>query len=130
MSEGANIPPGLVSVTAPPIPDGIIDEILEKADRAPSPENTSLVGNTFLTMIKLKASQIVELNHGNQRASEYLDRWSMLHGSPVQVARIVLAEACQLEPGATPYMQDFPMRVRAVMLKSRQEPGSFWDDVQ
>lgn len=47
-----------------------------------------------------------------------------------KVARGVLADLCGWDATVIPYVQDIPLRMRAIMLHAVDRPGTFWVEVK
>lgn len=122
-------PPGTIVLEAPPIPADLLAGMLRAAGRAVTPGNVDVLGQMFVTQVKLKASQFIQNSVGHERAMAYLDRWALLRGGHLDIARAVLADLCSWNASVIPYAQDIPLRMRAIMLQVVGTPGTFWDDV-
>lgn len=123
-------PAGTIALGPPPIPADLLEEMLRAARRPPTAANVDAVGRMFVTQVKLKASQFVQNSAGHDRAMAYLDRWALLRGDHLEVARGVLADLCGWDATVIPYVQDIPLRMRAIMLHAVDRPGTFWVEVK
>lgn len=122
-------PAGLVGLTAPPIPDSLVEDVITATARTVSPANRSAVGDMFLTQVKFKAAQTIQNAQDHTRAVAYLDTWATVRGGPLVVARTVLEDLCRWDPTVTAYLQDWPLRMRAILIHAAEQPGTFWDQI-
>lgn len=120
---------GLVGLTAPPISDSLVEDVITATARTVTPANRAAVGDMFLTQVKFKAAQIIQNGHGHARAVDFLDAWAALRGGPLVVARAVLDDLCRWDPTVTAYVQDWPLRMRAILIQAAGQPGTFWDQL-
>lgn len=122
-------PGGTIVLGPPPIPGDLLEGMLRAAGRAVTPSNVDVIGQMFVTQVKVKASQFIQNSASQASALAFLDRWALLRGGHLDVARGVLAELCAWDATVIPYTQDIPLRMRAIMLQVIDTPGTFWDDV-
>jgi hypothetical protein len=125
----APVPPGVVGLTAPPISDSLVEDVITSTARTLSPATRTAVGEMFLTQIKFKAAQIIQNGQDHARAVEYLDAWATLRGGSLVAARAVLDDLCRWDPTVTAYLQDWPLRMRAILIQAAAQPGTFWDQL-
>lgn len=123
-------PPGTLVMAPPPIANGIIDDILVTAGRSLTGNNRTAIADAFLTNVKLKAAQAIEVKSDRAEALKSLDEWARIPGEPLAVAAAVLQYVADWDIRLVPYIQDFPLRVRAVMVRNSHTAGSFWDDLR
>ena len=79
--------------------------------------------------MELKAFQMIEVKSSNARAMEYVEKWARIPAEPLVVAATALQDVAAFDMGLVPHIQDFPLRVRAVMLQNSHKAGTFWDDL-
>lgn len=119
LSSIGTFAPNTVRLTPPPIADSLVDETLRAAGCQLTPANRAKIAETFTMMFLVKCQEFVSSREGARGAERFLALhkqradWSSLTG-PLRSALQLLAE---WEKGVLPYIQDLPLRCRALLLE-------------
>jgi len=111
--------PGTVRLTPPPIEDALVDGTLQAAGYPLTPPNRAKVAEQFTMMFLVKCQEFVGSREGARGAERFVNThkeradWTSLTG-PLRSALSLLAE---WEPAVLPYVQDLPLRCRALLLE-------------
>jgi len=122
--------PGTVRLTPPPIGDDLVDGTLRAAAYPLTPGNRAEIAQQFTTMFLVKCQEFVSSREGARGAERFVARhkqsadWTSLT-SPLRSALQLLAE---WEPGVLPYVQDLPLRCRAILLEGVGE--GVWSNLE
>ena len=128
LSSVGLFPAGTLAITRPTIRPDTLETTLTAAGRQYNASNEALIAEVFINMVKTKVLQFIEALSGPHAASELARSWTSSAGEDSSIAgaqKVLDAGAVQC-PAMIPYIQDLPLRVRAVMLTSVNESGSFW----
>ena len=122
--------PGTVRLTPPPIGDDLIDGTLQAAAYPLTPGNRAEIAQQFTMMFLVKCQEFVSSREGARGAERFVAThkqsadWTSLTG-PLRSALQLLAE---WEPGVLPYVQDLPLRCRAILLDGVDD--GVWSDLE
>ncbi len=123
-------PSGAMSLTVPPISDKLFSETLDMAGFPPTPSNIQILGLQFGEMFLVKSYEYI-----SSESSQLADHFTQAHdynGGPVVVdCQTILNDLAAWNPQVVPYIQDLPMRIRAILLEPPAEGGAplatIWD---
>lgn len=105
-----------LAITAPPVPDDYIDELIERLGLPADHDNRDKASAELHKMFVLKGVTFI------QKESETLaDAFIADHGkAPLGVddLRLILEDLCRWDERVIPYVQDIPPRVRALILET------------
>ena len=117
--------PGAVRLTPPPIGDVLVDETLQAAGHPLTPGNRAILAEQFTMLFLVKGQEFVGIREGARGAQRFVesykkraDRTSLT--GPLRSALQLLAE---WEPGMLPYVQDLPLRTRAILFERMDDDG-------
>lgn len=125
--------PRTVSLTPPPIGDSLVDGTLQAAGYPLTPDNRAKMAQQFTMMFLVKCQEFVSSREGARGAERFVDahkqradRTSLT--GPLRSALEFLAE---WEPSVLPYIQDLPLRCRAILLdRATDGEGSIWSGLE
>jgi len=121
-------PAHLVVLAPPPVPEDYVAELIGRRGFPASPFNVALGWTHVCQHFALKASQGVEVaTKSHAAAMRFIDE----HGSDRpdrSLAQRILADLALVDYGILPYIQDIPMRIRALLLHS--EEGELWKELK
>lgn len=121
-------PAGLVTLAPPPVPEDYVAELIGRRGFPATEANLSLGWIHICQGFVLKASQFVEgATKSHPAALRFIDE----HRSDCPdraLAQRILADLALVDYGILPYMQDLPMRIRALLLSSEDAP--LWGEFQ
>ncbi len=125
LSSTGTVPPGVITPRPPSIPPEYIDELLSAAGFPATPSNRDAAEEKVCEMLSAKAYQFLESTAPGE-AERFVDahRWSP-GASDILPQRIVDDLAARV-PAVLPYIQDLPLRIRALLLEAVTAPTSFW----
>ncbi|MGQ0631640.1 MAG: hypothetical protein ACT4P1_11390 [Sporichthyaceae bacterium] len=125
------VPRGSVSLRPPPVPDDFVIQLLAIARYPVTQENCAIIAQQFYMQTRLKAHQFISGKAGDSVGQRYLDRWATAEfdATMTEPVRAVLRDLASWDPGILPYIQDIPLRMRAIMLEAQDHKGTFWDDL-
>lgn len=121
-------PSGTLAITSPAIRPDTFQSTLTAAGRQNSASNEALIAEVFTNMVKTKVLQFAEALSGPHTASEIARGVNSSQDAEASIAgaQKILHAGAEQCPAMIPYIQDLPLRVRAVMLASMNDLGSFW----
>lgn len=115
------VPGGSVALRAPEIPGDFAEHILRTAGYPPTPRNLTATEEMIAQQFLVKAHQFI-----SSQSRPDADRFVAAH-RPAGELRTILNDLAAWNPGVLPYIQDLPMRVRAIMLEPDMHSSSdFW----
>lgn len=114
-------PSGTVYLTPPPIDESLVYGTLNAAGYPVTQGNVSKVAQQFTMMFLVKCQEFVSSKEGARGAERFMmthQRWQQ-QGSPslADLLKAPLRLLAEWNPGALPYVQDLPMRIRSIMLE-------------
>jgi hypothetical protein len=123
--------PGAVRLTPPPVGDVLVDETLQTAGYPLTSGNRATLAEQFTMLFLVKGQEFVGNQDGARGVHRFVesykkrvDRTSLT--GPLRSALQLLAE---WEPGVLPYMQDLPLRTRAILLERIDNGDGFLPDL-
>ncbi len=124
------VPRGQITLAPPRVPDQFFDEILRTAGFPSTPRNIEKIRTKIGEMFILKAQQFIASDDPGSA-----DRFVQSHkyaGNPSrEFCQSVLDDLAAWNPNLLPYMQDLPMRCRAIVLEAVDYPsGSMWEEYE
>jgi hypothetical protein len=131
LSSVGTWPHATVLLGPPPIDDSLIDSTLSAAGFPATARNRFLLAEQFQIMFRLKCFEYVNGMKG-EAASRLFDaayerrRDSTTMSGPFRSLLQLLAETL---PGVQPYIQDLPVRIRAMMLEM-DDPAPLWSEME
>lgn len=97
-----------------------------------TPGNRARLAQQLTMMLLIKCQEIISSQEGPRGAERFIethkrraDRTSLT--GPPRSALHMLAE---WNPGVLPYIQDLPLRYRAMLLIRVDQPGGFWSELE
>lgn len=129
LSSVGVVPAGSITLRAPRIDEAFFAEMAESAGLPAQQPIVEAVGLKVGEMFLIKAYEF--LSSQDQRAYEHFRQTHHFDGGPLdEFCQATLDDLTAYEPGLLPYIQDLPMRVRAIMLEQTGTDGSsFWTDL-
>ena len=119
---------GLLRLVPPLLPAGYAEEIVTAAGYRPTRRNTQIITRTVRGLLLGQAQLFID-----QREPRAVRRFVRRHSrrQPVNNADLqqIIDDLARSDPGLLPYLQWLPVRTRAMMLELRQDPHSFWGDL-
>lgn len=104
-----------LSITAPPVPDYYVEELVERLGLPRTEENLTKAKAELHQMFVLKAVTFMR-NDSESVTNKFVDDHRDIPLG-VEGLRIILRDLSRWKPGVVPYMQDIPQRVRALILE-------------
>lgn len=130
LSSIGTIPSRSITLAPPSFSDETFAEIVKTAGFAPLQANVAAVGRQFGVMSLIKAYEFINFEDprgaGRFRDTHQYDGWS----SASSFCQSVVDDLAGLDPGFLPYMQDFPMRFRAILLEDIDPTVGFWSELE
>ena len=132
LSSTGTWPPNTVRLAPPPIDDRLIDGTLLAAGYPVTPGNRAKLAQHFSMLFLIKCQEFVSSREGARGAERFVDNHKQsadgasLSG-PLRSALQLLAE---WEPGVLPYIQDLPLRCRAMLLERVGSDGGIWSEFE
>lgn len=118
-------PGGTVSLREPPIPDDYVKGTLAKAGVPVTPPNVIALQNMMAQQFVVKAYQFI-----SSQQPAFADTFAARHRDSTDL-RAILRDLAAWNPGVLPYIQDLPMRVRALLLERETfESSPLWAGMQ
>lgn len=121
------LPTGELGLIAPRVPADYLDGTLEAAGWPVTQTNRDLLGVYMAEMLLLKTMQF-DGNGDPGRAQEFASRHRYDGGAVLPFMQATLDDLAARQPGALPYIQDIPLRVRALVLE-RVPEATIWSDL-
>lgn len=125
-------PPRTVSLAPPPVDDGLIDSTLQAGGYPLTTVNRAKMAQQFTVMFLVKCQGFVSLKEGSRGEERFLatheqraDRTTLT--GPLRSALQLLTE---WNSGVLPYVQDLPLRCRAILLEGVGDEGTMWSDLE
>ena len=119
------VPSKMITLSAPTLGADFLPGILAAGGAPVTPGNLEAVGEVMCRMLLAKAYEMI--SSGNQAAAErFIDARRWYAGAGVAQCQRVLDDMVQVNPAVTPYIQQLPMRARAILLDVGDTEGSFW----
>lgn len=117
------VPADLIRLHPPGVPADIVTSTLEAAAARLTTANYSEVSSRLVHLAAVKAWDMMHRSTGAIAADAFMDRLPRPDGRDASILMQEIFEALGRSlPSAIPYMQDFPYRIRALIL--RGGPGS------
>jgi hypothetical protein len=105
-----------IRLMTPVVPSDYVHEMLVTADCEPTAENVASTGTKVGEMFLIKALQCI-----SSRSESEAQRFGAAHrytGEPfAEFYQSILDDLVRWDPGITPYIQELPARIRAIMLE-------------
>jgi hypothetical protein len=120
---------GVVELRTPQVDAEYFLETLRLAGKAPSDRNLCLLRDKTRELLVIKSFQFIQAGHlGFGAAKEF----ALQHQSSETVADVqsVLDDLATISPGAVPYLQDLPWRIRALLLREPPGRDTFFDGLE
>jgi hypothetical protein len=130
LSSIGTIPSRQITLAAPWFAEETFAEIVETAGFAPSQANVAAVGRQFGVMSLIKSSEFI-----NSQDPRNVDRFRNTHkydgvSSASSFCQAVFDDLAGLYPGTLPYIQDLPVRFRAILLEDIDPAAGFWSELE
>lgn len=117
------IPSDQIILMPPRVPDLFVEEILKTAGFPSTPFNVEAVGTTIGQMFLAKAHQLIATK--DPRAANHFVQSHVYAGGPIrEFCQGLLDALATWDPVVLLYIQDLPMRVRALSLEVIDKSGS------
>jgi hypothetical protein len=119
-------------LTPPPISDGYIADMVAAAGYPATPANQFRIADMVFRMMQLKCEEFIRTGQsqavakGFTRTQQARADWS----SPVGPLRALLQALAEWDADFLPYMQDVPLRMRAVALAATASKNSIWHQLE
>lgn len=123
------VPGGQITLAPPRVPDQFFDEILRTAGFPSTPHNIEAIGTKTGEMFLVKAHQFISL-HDPQSADRFIQSHKYNGGPLREFCQSVLDGLAAWNPDVLPYLQDLPMRCRAIVLEVVDAPNSMWNEFE
>lgn len=123
------IPGGQITLAPPRVPDQFVDEIFKVAGFPASPYNLQTIGVKLGQMFLARAHQFMA-SKDPQAANRFVQSHRYNGGSFQRFYQNILDDLAVWNPDVLPYIQDTPMRVRAISLEAVGSTGSMWDELE
>jgi hypothetical protein len=121
------VPSGRIRLAAPVLAENYCSEILQAGGYPDTESNREATCGLVNQMMLVKAHSFLSTGD-SQAADRFVDGHRWIPGSGIQGPQSILSGVCVAMPGVLPYIQDLPLRVRAILLDNQGE-GSFWHDL-
>jgi hypothetical protein len=124
------VPGGQITLAPPRVPDQFFDEILRTAGFPSTPRNIEKIRTKIGDMFLTKAHQFLAAD--DPASADRFVQSHMYGGNPSrEFCQSVLDDLATWNPNLLPYMQDLPMRCRAIVLEAVDYPsGSMWEEYE
>lgn len=122
-------PRGLITLAPPRIPDQFVEEILKTAGFPSTPYNVEAIGTMAGRMFLARAHQLIA-SHDPRSADRFIQSHVFTGGPLREFGQRVLDDLVAWDPDVLPYIQDLPMRVRAISLEAANVPGTIWSGLK
>jgi hypothetical protein len=127
--------PGLISLAPPQVTRGFTEELLTIAGYPHTPHNLARATRQLAIMFLVKAQELISAQ--DPRAAQ---RFARRHAAdkffgarpaspPEDYLNWILTDLASWNPGFLPYIQELPVRLRAIMLNSLGK-APFWNELQ
>lgn len=126
LSSTGTFPGRLITLAPPMVEEDYCAELIGQRNFPPTDHNLFVAWSIVCQMFLLKSMQFIQ-SQDRRSADIFVARHK---SSPAgsALAQQILDELAEANYGILPYMQDIPMRIRALLLSS--ESGSPWDELQ
>jgi hypothetical protein len=122
------VPGGSVTLRPPRLPDDFLHGLLVGGGRPATERNLELAAHKMNEQFVIKAFQFI--GSKDQRAADrFIDAHAWRPGSGIAGLQAVLDDLAAPFPVVLPYMQDLPMRARAILLEYVDSGNSFWESL-
>jgi hypothetical protein len=118
-------PGSLIELGSPRLPEQFDEEILRTAGYPLSPRNIAIIGTAIGDMFLGRAYQLIA-SKDIQGARAFVQRHPYTNGPIEQYCQKILEDLATGYRHLVPYIQDIPMRARAVALEVRDDPDTVW----
>jgi hypothetical protein len=123
------VPRGLITLAPPRVPSQFVEEMLKTAGFPSTPRNIEAIGTMVGRMFLAKANQFIASQ--DPRSTDHFVQSHIYTGDSVEkYCQRVLDDLATWNPGLLPYIQDTPMRVRAISLEAGNVPGTMWSALE
>lgn len=121
-------PRGLIGLTAPRLPPDFLPKIVTAANVPVTAGNLQAVEQKVSQMLTIKGYELISMSDrpGGDRFVE-AHRW--YPGAGLAHCQRILDDMAEAKRAAIPYIQELPMRVRAILLDVAADKGSFWSEL-
>lgn len=124
------VPGGQITLAPPHVPDQFFDEILRTAGFPSTPGNIEKIRTKIGDMFLLKAHQFISSDDPGS-ADRFVQSHRYAGNSSREFCQSMLDDLAALYPNLLPYIQDLPMRCRAIVLEAVDYPsGSMWEEYE
>jgi hypothetical protein len=123
------IPEGQIALAPPHVSDRFFDEILKVAGFPSTPNKLETLGMKIGEMFLARSHQFMA-SHDPGSADRFIQSHRYNGGSLQKFCQSVLDDLAAWNPDVLPYIQDTPMRARAIALEVVGVPGSMWDELE
>ncbi len=121
------IPGGQIALAPPLVPDQFFDEILKIANFPSTPFNLETLGMEIGKMFLARAHQFIA-SYDPGSADRFIQSHRYNGGSLQNFCQSILDDLAAWNPDVLPYVQDTPMRVRAIVLELAKAP--MWEQLE
>lgn len=111
LSSIGEVPPKSVHLQGPPIPDELPEDLLRQAGRRITSGNVAIVADMLRRQVLVKSYEFLQSARGEPTARRFVD----LH-PPSSSLSMILSDLIRQQPNTAPYVQDLPLRIRALLL--------------
>lgn len=123
------LPGRQLSLIAPPLPEKFVGEILTTAGFPPTQANIEIIGSMISSMFLVKSQEFIS-SHDRRTADRFVQSHQYDGGTFEAYCQNILNDLVSWNSGVIPYIQDLPMRVRAIVLEASHVPGSLWEQLE
>lgn len=123
------VPGGLITLAPPYVPDHFVEELLKTAGFPFTPYNVEAIGTMVGRMFLAKAHQFIA-SQDPRSADRFIQSHAYTGGPLREFYQRVLDDLAAWNPDILPYIQDTPMRVRAISLEAGDAPGTIWSTLE
>lgn len=127
LSSTGLFPSRLVTLRAPVLSPTLYERTVIDAGFPATPVNTTIVAGQFHTMFLIKAGEFIGRLAGQREVDRFIGTHPWAPG--LEATQSVLDDLVALDSSIVPYIQELPMRCRAIMLEGDLR-GTFWDQME
>ncbi len=123
-------PGGQITLAPPRVPDQFFNEILRTAGFPSTPHNIEIIGIKVGEMFLARAHQFMA-SRDPRSADRFIQSHRYNSGPLQEFCQSILNDLAAWNPDVLPYIQDTPMRVRAISLETADTPvNSMWNEFE
>jgi len=130
LSSIGTAPHGMLTLRAPRITDELFEGTVAAGGYPVTAANVQSVGLKFGEMFLIKAYEFLSATQGPQAYERFAAAHRYPGGPTAPFCQAILDDLVAAEPGLVPYLQELPMRIRAIMLESRDGEDPFANVLQ